>query len=113
MALFGNINNTQMQNIEVKCEKCGVRQYHDALFCHRCGVRLKKPTFCPVCRRADTNDSVYCEKCGTLLERLDEKSNVQIDSDEDADCEKDKLSETKTELTQPNYYYSSDVWQDG
>ena len=66
MAVIGKIN------IDIHCEKCGVKQYPDALFCHRCGEKLKKPTYCTVCRRTDKNEAVFCEKCGTLLNRLDD-----------------------------------------
>lgn len=55
----------KMNNISIKCLKCGKENKKDANFCSECGCLLVKT--CPHCQNENDVSSKFCNNCGNEI----------------------------------------------
>ncbi|MCS7231219.1 MAG: zinc ribbon domain-containing protein [Elusimicrobiota bacterium] len=76
---------------EIICDRCGVLNPADSMFCQDCGARLvksgkkssqknlspqKEEKICPYCRVKNLTSANFCQNCGTKLTEVKEKEII-------------------------------------
>jgi ribosomal protein L40E len=73
--IFGNLNfkALQKESNAFLCKNCGSKNDADAIFCERCGVKIRvetdnpKELTCGSCGAKNNLQALFCKKCGTPI----------------------------------------------
>jgi ribosomal protein L40E len=74
-SIIGNLplNTIQAQSSSSNCQHCGSKIDADALFCDKCGMKIKEATldpkqvYCVSCGAKNRMEASFCKRCGSVL----------------------------------------------